>query len=127
MEWKVTTVAWDADLALSFERNLRPVIVTGEARSRFGQQFSIVAKGIDGESDDSVIAVLHGERDANEALAVISMEATDSDVFGCARNNEDFRHNLSFRGDSTAATIAEGGAATSPVLNSRDRTAGGPF
>jgi hypothetical protein len=38
----------------------------------------------------------------------------------------DIRHSQSFRGRFVTTTIAEGGAATSPVVNDRDRTAGGP-
>lgn len=119
-------INWDADLALSFERNLRPVIVTGEISSRFGHQFCIVPKGLDGQCDDGMIAVLQGKGHANETLSIIPMEAANGDVLGCARDDEDFGHKVPFRVSRGDRAIADGGAVTNPVVNSRDRAAGGP-
>lgn len=61
-----------------------------------------------------------------DADIVRACDVDEADVGVSVRGNVEIGHVMSLHGGGESVTVAEGGAATNPVLNSRDRTAGGP-
>lgn len=124
MSRQFKSIDWD-DAALSL-RNAAPIFLGGHVASRIRKVLSISVEKRLSEGHHCVVTIRHPEIDAHEPVSVVVVEAPNLDRICAIRGDNDFCHLASFRGDSAPATIAEGGAATSPVLNSRDRTAGGP-
>lgn len=69
-----------------------PIVVGGEVRCRFGQQFSIFAESGDREGDDSIVPIFHCEGDADQSLPVVAVEPANGDVLLRAGDDDDFRH-----------------------------------
>lgn len=114
------------EVGLDLAGNRSPVILAGELRGRLRKVFAIGVEQRDGQGDDSIVAIVHLEGQADEAPTIIVDEGADLERVGAGRGNDNFSQVSAFRGDSAQATIAEGGAVTSPVLNNRRRTTGGP-
>lgn len=117
-------IDWD-DASRSL-RNATPILLSGHVASRIRKVLSISVEQRLSEGHHCVVTVRHPEIDGDKPVSIIVMEAPDFDRICAIRGDNDLCHSASFRGDSAFATIAEGGAVTSPGLNSRDRTAGGP-
>lgn len=115
------------ELAAELPRNRAPVILAGELRSRIRKVFGISVEERHGHGDDGMVAIVHLEGQADEPISSIVTKCPDLKSVLGTRRDDDFGQCQSFhrviRGEHT---IAEGGAATSPVVNDRDRTAGGP-
>ncbi len=118
-------IEWDS--AACSLRNAAPILLGSHLASRISKVLCISVEQRLCEGHHCVVTIRHPEIDADESVSIIVMEAPDLDRICAIRGDNDLCHSASFRGDSASATIAEGGAATSPVLNSRARTAGGPL
>lgn len=123
MERRFKPIEWD-DGSRSLG-NATPILLGGHVASRICKVLRIsIEQGLR-EGDHRVITARHFEVDADEPVSVVVMEAAYLDSVRAVGGDDDFSHNSSSRGVSTQPTIAEGGVAANPVLNSRCRAPGG--
>lgn len=90
------------------------------------QMRGVIPEHVGGHGDDRHGLSWRSEAQSNEAFAAVVDEAADIEIAGIARGDDNFSQHMSFRGESAQPTIADGGAAANPGLNSRCRAAKGP-
>lgn len=117
-------IGWNA--SASTLGNSPPVILTGEVLRRLRKVFSVSVEQRGCKGDYGVIAIVQFEGKADTAVTSFIDVAADLYGFGSAQSDHFLSQFELFRGRfAQAFTIAKGGVAASPVLNSRCRTARG--
>lgn len=107
--------------ALPLAGNVAPIVLAGDLRGRMGKMFGIGHEQRDGQGDDRIVSVRHPIGQAHEAVAGIVDKATDVDVAGAGRRDDDFGHDYSFRAGVGNRTIAEGDAPLQRIPGGAER------
>lgn len=87
---------------LQLAGNVAPVVLGGDVRGRLRNMVSVSFEQGDGQGNNSVVAIAHCERQADETVAVIVDETANLDVAGALRGNNDFGHGYASPCDSEA-------------------------